>query len=102
MASIDCVTLALWQRANPTLASQIRVFGRTAPYPGLPLITGLNTPPAAVTALRSGLAVLATEARFAAVREPLLIRGFTPLEYDDYAVCLEMRALAQGAGLESL
>jgi hypothetical protein len=48
------------------------------------------------------LAAVANEAQFAAVRAPLLICGFTPLVNADYAICLEMRALAQGLGLEAL
>lgn len=102
MAAIDCVTWALWQRGNPALASQIRVFSHTAPYPGLPLVTALGTPPAAVAALRAGLAAIASEARFADVRAPLLIRGFAPLELADYATCLDMRALALARGVEVL
>ena len=100
MAAIDCVTLALWQRNNPTLAPQIRVFSHTAPYPGLPLVTALGTPPAAVAALRAGLATIASEARFANIRAPLLIRGFAPLELADYAPCLQMRVLALARGVE--
>jgi ABC-type phosphate/phosphonate transport system substrate-binding protein len=102
MAAIDCATLALWQRNNPAQAQHIRVFQRTAPYPGLPLVTGLGTPPAAVAALRAGLSAVATQARFAAVRAPLLVCGFTPLELADYAVCLQMRAMASERGVEVL
>jgi ABC-type phosphate/phosphonate transport system substrate-binding protein len=102
LAAIDCVTLALWQQSNPALAPQIRVFGRTAPYPGLPLVTGLGTPPAALAALRAGLADVAKDARFARVRTPLLVCGFVPLELTDYASCLEMRAQALARGVEVL
>ena len=100
MAAIDCVTLALWRRNNPGLSTQIRVFDQTDPYPGLPLVTTLNTPPPMVAALRSALAAVAHEERFAAVRAPLLICGFAPLEFADYTPCLQMRALAQARGVE--
>lgn len=102
VAAIDCVTLALWQRAHPELALQIRVFAQSDPYPGLPLVTSLSTPPALVAALRNCLAEVAVDARFAAVREPLFIGGFAPLELRDYAPCLQMRALASARGLETL
>jgi ABC-type phosphate/phosphonate transport system substrate-binding protein len=102
LAAIDCVTLALWEQSNPALAPQIRVFGRTAPYPGLPLVTGLGTPTAALAALRAGLADVANDARFARVRAPLLVCGFEPLELSDYASCLEMRAQALARGVEVL
>jgi ABC-type phosphate/phosphonate transport system substrate-binding protein len=102
MASIDCVTLALWQRDNRDLAQKVRVFCQTAPYPGLPLITGLATTPAMLNGLRVALANLASEPRFEAVRAPLLIRGFKPLELADYDQCLEMQAAAAQRGLTKL
>ena len=102
MAAIDCVTLALWQRAHPELASQIRVFAQSGPYPGLPLVASLSTPTSLVATLRDCLAEIAVDSRFAAVRGPLLIKGFAPLELRDYAPCLQMRALALARGLEAL
>ncbi len=90
MAAIDCVTLAIWQAANPTPATEIAVFAQTAPYPGLPLVTALQTPPQTLAALRSALSVVATDARFAAVRAPLHITGFEVTTLDDYAVCQTM------------
>ena len=102
MAAVDCVTLALWQRANPALAPGLRVFAQTAPYPGLPLVTSLATPPHMVAALRESLATVATDPRFAAVRAPLLIGGFAPLELADYAPCLDMQAQALACGLTTL
>jgi len=102
MAAIDCVTLALWQRDNPAMARGIRVFGETEPYPGLPLITARSTAPARVEALRSALASLATEPRFATLRAPLLIGGFAALELADYAPCLQMQAQALALGLHTL
>ncbi len=102
MASIDCVTLALWRRDNPELAEGVRVFGQTEPYPGLPLITSLVTPPAHLQSMRAALTRLASEPRFEAVRAPLLIRGFQPLELADYAPCVEMQALAARRGLTAL
>jgi ABC-type phosphate/phosphonate transport system substrate-binding protein len=102
MASVDCVTLALWQRGNPELAKEVRVFDQTAPYPGLPLITSLATTPVVLSSLRIALAQLACESRFETVRAPLLIRGFKPLELADYAACLEMQAQAAQRGLTTL
>jgi ABC-type phosphate/phosphonate transport system substrate-binding protein len=102
LASIDCVTLALWQRDNRDLAQDVRVFARTPPYPGLPLITGLATTPAVLNTLRSALARLASEPRFEAARAPMLIRGFEPLELADYDRCLEMQAAAAQGGLTKL
>jgi ABC-type phosphate/phosphonate transport system substrate-binding protein len=90
MASIDCVTLALWRSANPELAGTIKVVSQTDPYPGLPLITGLATPAHVVLALRECLKAVATEPRYAALRLPLLIVDFEETRLSDYAVCLAM------------
>ena len=90
MASIDCVTFAIWRDAQPELAKDIAVFGETADYPGLPLITSLTTPPKTLAALRACLASVATDAQFAAVRAPLRITGFEITTLTDYDICLQM------------
>lgn len=90
MAAIDCVTLEIWKKTNPGLSGEIAVFGSTDAYTGLPLITAKDTPAQTVDALRSSLRAVATEARFAAVRAPFFISGFTATSTDDYAVCLRM------------
>ena len=102
MAAIDPVTWAHWQRSNPTLCAELRVFGETEPYPGLPLISSLQTPAHVVDALRKGLRVLAEEDRYAAVRAPLLISGFVATSLVDYRVCLEMQERAKGLGVAVL
>lgn len=102
MAAIDAVSWALWQRANPGLASELRVFAQTEPYPGLPLITALQTPPAVLTALRRALHTLATAAPYAEVRTPLLISGFEATTWADYQPCLDMQELAYAQGVHTL
>ena len=101
IASIDCVTLALWRSAHPDLAGNIRVLAQTDPYPGLPLITGLTTPATVVLALRESLKAVATEARYAALRAPLRITGFEANSLSDYGVCLAMeQAIRQDPKLD--
>lgn len=102
MAAIDCVTLALWRRNNPALATQIRVFSQSEFYPGLPLVTSFEAMPSEVAALRTCLSAVANDAGFAGVREPLLINGFSPMELSDYATCLQMRAVAMSLGVDFL
>ena len=102
MASIDAVTWALWCEANPDKARALRVFGQTAAYPGLPLVTGLHTPVSAVQALQEALGRVATDAAYAAVRAPLKIAGFVATSLADYQSCLDMEAAALGAGVHSL
>jgi ABC-type phosphate/phosphonate transport system substrate-binding protein len=88
LASVDCVTLALWRQANPALSDDIAVFAQTGPYPGLPLITSVHTPAPILAALRECLALVATEPQYAALCAPLWIAGFEVTTLDDYAVCL--------------
>ena len=102
LAAVDAVTWALWQRSHPEEASALRVFGQTAPYPGLPLITSLQTPTNVVTALRRGLQALASEPAYAALRAPLLICGFEATTLADYQICLDMQEQACASGLQSL
>jgi ABC-type phosphate/phosphonate transport system substrate-binding protein len=102
MAAIDAVTWAHGQRSNPDLAAALRVFGQTEPYPGLPLITSLQTTPAVLTALRRALHTLATAAPYAEVRAPLLISGFEATTWADYQPCLDMQELAYAKGLRTL
>lgn len=90
MAAVDCVSLALWRDTYPEKTSDIAVFAETAQYPGLPLITALNTPPATLLALRECLMTVALDERYAAVRAPLRIIGFEVTRLEDYAVCLHM------------
>ena len=102
MAAIDPVSLAHWQRANPQHRAALRVFDQTAAYPGLPLITALQTPPIVLARLRAGLRVLCNDAAYAELRAPLLITGFTRTALTDYQVCLDMQALALSRGLPVL
>jgi len=102
MAAIDPVTWALWQRSNPQQCADLRVFGRTESYPGLPLITSLQTPAEVVEALRAGLHALASEPAYAALRAPLLITGFAATRPMDYAVCIEMQERAAALGVQTL
>jgi len=104
MASIDCVTLALWQRSNPELAQHIRVFERTQPYPGLPLVTGLGTPPAAIAALRAGLARGGPGPAFCSGSFGRRRRcaDLFPWNSRNYAPCLQMRAQAAARGIDAL
>ncbi len=94
MAAIDPVSYVHWQRSHPDLRAELRVFGQTEAYPGLPLITSLQTPAAVLGALRRALHTLAHDARNLDVRTPLLITGFESTRITDYQVCLDMQALA--------
>jgi ABC-type phosphate/phosphonate transport system substrate-binding protein len=102
VAAIDPVSWALWRQSQPTLASQLKVFGQTERYPGLPLITSLHTPAPLLAALRRALLRVATDAGYAAVRAPLLICGFEATTPADYQRCLDMQNQAFAQGLHTL
>jgi len=102
MASVDCVTFRLWQLANPELAKEVRVFGVTESYPGLPLITSLDTPAPVLEALQQSLHTVATDPIYAAVRKPLLITGFEAGTLAQYQRCVEMEADALKLGVSAM
>lgn len=97
MAAVDAVSWAHWQRSHSALAAELKVFGETEAYPGLPLITAQQTPPALLNALRNSLQTIAGDPAYAAVCAPLLISGFTVTRLADYQVCIDMQkqAIAQ-------
>ena len=99
VASIDCVSLAGFQKHRPEITAGIRVLGQTAPYPGLPLITSAATTPGTLSALRDALTWFTLAPEMAQVRADLFIRGFEPLTMADYQVCRDMCAAADAAGV---
>jgi ABC-type phosphate/phosphonate transport system substrate-binding protein len=102
MAALDPVSWAHWQCSHPEWAGELRVFGQTGAYPGLPLITSLQTPPALLEVLRSSLQVVASAPAYAAVRAPLLIHGFVASTLADYQTCITMQEAAYSGGLRRL
>lgn len=73
VASIDCVTYALWQRCRPDEARRVRVIAETPTSPSIPFVTSIETPSEIVAVLRAALAELGKSPRYAAVRDALLI-----------------------------
>lgn len=102
MAAIDAVSWALWQSSNPALAGGLRVFGQTAHYPGLPLISALQTAPDLLDALRDSLQRIASAPDYAALRAPLRICGFEAIPLSRYQRCLDMQTQAFACGLRVL
>lgn len=102
MAAVDAVSWALWQQSHPAQAAALRVFGQSERYPGLPLITSLQTPAPLLAALRRALHGIATDAAHAAVRAPLRICGFEVSTLADYERCTAMQELAFASGLHTL
>lgn len=102
MAALDPVSWSHWQQSQPTQAAELRVFGQSESYPGLPLISSLHTAPEVLSALRRALHHMATDAVYATVRAPLRICGFEPSTLADYQPCLQMQQQALSRGLCTL
>jgi ABC-type phosphate/phosphonate transport system substrate-binding protein len=102
MAAVDPVSWAHWQHRHPEQASELKVFGQTHAYPGLPLITSLKTPPALLAALRKALLPVASDSAYLAVRAPLLVSGFVASTLSDYQTCITMQQSAYLRGLRRL
>jgi ABC-type phosphate/phosphonate transport system substrate-binding protein len=102
LAAVDAVSWALWQQSHPEQATELRVFGQTEGYPGLPLITSLQTSPELLAALRRALQRIACDAAFVAVRAPLMICGFEATPLADYQRCLDMQDQALASGVAQL
>lgn len=80
IASIDAETWRLIGAYIPDIAAQLRVLGRTAPTPGLPLITARSRDPDAIfDAVGDALATAASETLAA-----LHIRGIARIPAADY------------------
>ena len=103
MAAVDAVSWALWkQDEQQGLAAELRVFGQTDTYPGLPLITSLQTSSEVLAALCQALQRISSDPAFAALRAPLRISGFKATTLADYQHCLDMQTLAFSNGVSAL
>ncbi|BDT66860.1 hypothetical protein os1_10250 [Comamonadaceae bacterium OS-1] len=98
LAAIDCVTLALLQRDQPEAVRGVQVCGHTAPAPGLPLITSIETPRELLLALRQALQHAMRDPALADARAALLIQDFAEIPLADYDAITQMEARANRAG----
>lgn len=98
IAAVDCVTMALLQRAEPDALRGLIVVGQTAAVPGLPLITSSHTSPGHLLLLRQALREIAQEP----VSQPLLIEAFTEIPRRAYGVITLMKEIAQSFGVSEL
>lgn len=102
LAAIDCVTWALLQMHDAAATEGLCAIGHSAPYPGLPLITSLHTPPEQVQALRHGLRGLVIAPAAAQALGQLLIEGFETPDLAVYQSCMEMERSAMASGYPQL
>lgn len=102
VAAIDCVSFALFERALPHLAAEVRAIDITAPCPGLPIITRLSASAAEIEAMRAALGDVMEDAELAGAREALLLDGFELLGPEVYARVDELEAEATRLGYPQL
>jgi hypothetical protein len=96
VASIDCVSHALFLRCRPDVLASARIVGRTADAPGLPYVTRCPADPDLILRMRAGLDLAFADPGLAAVRDDLLIAGLDVLCVADYRCMAEMEADALG------
>ncbi|MGE0970157.1 phosphate/phosphite/phosphonate ABC transporter substrate-binding protein [Klebsiella sp. WOUb02] len=102
IAAIDCVSWALLQRHEPALLTGLSVIGRSPLAPGLPLISGKDTPPATIAILREGLHQLVSGAQYRDICEAQLIADFSVVTRRPYAQLLAWRDEAAASGVARL
>lgn len=102
IAAIDAVTLALVARHEPERVAGLVSIGTTALAPGLPMITSAQTSAAELEQLRRALKRLVSEPEWQAVRDALLIEGFTATDRDDYQTISDAAQKAAVSGLVGL
>ncbi len=90
IATLDCVSHALWARETAEKLEGTRVLCRTADAPALPYVTEAGVGTETLAALRAALQSLADDPDLAAVRSALMLSGFTELAEGAYEEILEM------------
>lgn len=93
IAAIDCVTLALLQKADPQCMNGLKIIGETPPAPALPLITAAGDD-ARLLRLRHALKKMVADPSMSAVRSRLFIGGFSTIAASEYQRCTEMKLRA--------
>lgn len=102
LASLDCVTYALYRRHAPQRTAGTRVLAFTAPAPSLPYVTAAATAPETLGRLRQGLRAAMDDPALAPVRDALLIAGMAILPQDAYATILDAEDQAIALGYPDL
>ncbi len=102
VATLDCVSHALWGREVPDRLVGTRVLCRTADAPALPYVTRADIDPETLAALRAALQAVAEDRELAAVRRALSLSGFTQLGLEAYDEILSMERAAVALGYPEL
>lgn len=98
VAAIDCVTLALLERAAPMERNGVRILAWSAPAPDLPYITAAGADDGTVEALRRALRDAVAEESLREVRDALGLTDFVVLGDAAYDAVPAMEAEARRLG----
>ncbi|CAI2058474.1 MULTISPECIES: phosphate/phosphite/phosphonate ABC transporter substrate-binding protein [Serratia] len=98
IAAIDCISFALLKRARPQAVAGLKIIGRTAAVPGLPLITAAGTPDSQLAILRTAASAMVNHT----ASESLLIGDFSLVPRAAYQRVAELERLAANAGVTAL
>lgn len=102
IASLDCVTHALYARHAPHRLEGTRVLAQTGPAPGLPYITAAATDAATLRRLRDGLQAALVDPALADLRADLLLGAASLLPEDAYSAITDAERQAAAAGYPDL
>ncbi|WP_052216194.1 phosphate/phosphite/phosphonate ABC transporter substrate-binding protein [Sphingomonas sp. ERG5] len=102
IAAIDAVTYAAVLRAEPELATTLRILGSTAESATPPFVTSRNTSIETVAALRMALADITTDPGLADVRATLFLGDILPGSLERYAPLRTLESDAVAAGYPDL
>lgn len=102
IAAIDCVTLALLGRLDPSALEGLEARFETAPAPALPYVTRHGVEPGLLAALRAALSAALADPALGEVRAALLLQGMDFDRAADYAVIEEMEQAASVLGYPEL
>lgn len=95
IASIDGVTYHGFLKHAPEITQGLKIIATTHSYPGLPLISALNTPRTVLMALKNTLQGLHLQPALQDTLKTLFIKKFSVSSWQDYEVCLVMEKQAK-------
>ncbi|UPY37658.1 PhnD/SsuA/transferrin family substrate-binding protein [Sediminicoccus sp. KRV36] len=99
---VDCVTYAFYCRHRPELGARTRILAATPATPAIPFVTAVSTPEPVVELLQAALFRVARAARWAGVREGLMLADILPPEVADYPLQLRHEEEAATLGYAEL
>lgn len=95
IASIDGVSYEGFLQHAPEITQGLKIIATTHSYPGLPLISAINTPTTVLTALKNTLQGLHLQPGLQDTLKTLFIKKFSISSWQDYEVCLDMEKQAK-------